>query len=168
MSLVIPLFSGIVGAFLVFCLGVLRERWRREQELEGLLRLVDKEIQHNELSGLPELAVKSGADFDAREPARALRIDTWQQARAKIAELLLNRERFSTLADYYLNVQTLNNLLDPHASPIQRRESIPGIVSLLDKQGTDIRHWIESDYIGDHLPTWKILRRYTGWDVVSK
>lgn len=41
------LFSGVVGALIVFVLGLLREWWREEREREGLLRLLLAEIDHN-------------------------------------------------------------------------------------------------------------------------
>jgi hypothetical protein len=41
------LLSGLVGALLVFVLGIVREWWRNEREWRGLLRLLLAEIKHN-------------------------------------------------------------------------------------------------------------------------
>jgi hypothetical protein len=41
------LLSGLIGALLVFLLGLLREWWRNEQERRGLLVLLLAEIRHN-------------------------------------------------------------------------------------------------------------------------
>jgi hypothetical protein len=41
------LVSGLVGAVLVFLLGVIREAWRNDREKLGVQRLILAEIKHN-------------------------------------------------------------------------------------------------------------------------
>jgi hypothetical protein len=140
------LFGGAVGALSVFFLGLLKEWWQRDREQKGLLRLVDAEIGHND-SGLTELSVLEDRDYDNEPPGRPLRLDAWEQNRAKLAQLLPH-EKLTDLSTYYRNTQTLNNLLDPHTSPSSRRKNIPGVVRTLADHGTNVRAWIQGDYIG--------------------
>jgi hypothetical protein len=70
-NIVIPLFSGLIGALLVFCLGVLKDACQQVSELKGLLRLIEAEIGLNELS-LSKLSTNNGFDVWNKEAGRPL------------------------------------------------------------------------------------------------
>lgn len=101
------LLSGLVGALLVFLLGVAREWWRNEQERRGLLLLLKSEIAHNaELVGLIR---ESGAGFAKQPDIVALKTETWRETRARAAQLL-PAEIVEALDAYYSQLETLLSL----------------------------------------------------------
>ncbi len=130
-------------------------------ELEGLLRLVEKEIHFNELSRLPQLSLSAAGEknLDKREVGRCLVTSAWQQVRARIAQLLLSSGRFGELASYYQGVQNLNDRLDPLTAPIERQNIPPEAIDLTN-QGLAIRRWLADEYLNDSRSAWgKVWRR---------
>ena len=95
--------------------------WLRKTERKGLLRLVFAELSRNE-SKLRALPIEGIEEFIAANlPVRALNVDTWEQARVRMA-LLLREERFRALAEYYMNVHEYNDMLNPDQSFPQNKK----------------------------------------------
>jgi hypothetical protein len=106
------LFSGIVGALLVFILGTAREEWRNDREKPGLLRLLLAEIDHN-IEVFETIGETKRQKIDvviSPEFAPSVRVDTWQDVRAKAARLL-NKQLRDALNAYYSPLQTLLTLV---------------------------------------------------------
>ena len=144
-NVVIPLFSGLLGALLVFCLGVLKDACRQVSELKGLLRLIDAEMGLNEI-GLDKLS-SNGFEAWATEAGRPLELQVWKEARVRLAQLLTS-SKFRDLVAYYSKVEELNYLLvGQHVSPKQRQEQIPPAVVQAQDDSRDIRAWIDKDYV---------------------
>jgi len=147
------LSSGLLGALLVFVLGELRQTWREIIELEGLLRLVEKEIAFN-LSRVPRVRTPRG---DRSLPTKLLVIEAWQQTRVRIAQLLLDSERFGMLTDYYQGVREVNDLLSQPTSPTREQSpTLEEVVNLTNK-GEDIRQYLRDNHLGDSRPAWRKL-----------
>jgi hypothetical protein len=138
-----------VGAYVAHRLREGTERDRRKSELEGLLRLAAMEIDFNKALVLEDYLHKDPKDyFLAANPGRLLRTDVWKQVRPKIAQLLPTH-RFTSLVEYYANVQGFNNLLDEHTPPKIRTRDLPGLAdSLANELGPEVRKWMRDDYIG--------------------
>jgi hypothetical protein len=169
MNIEIALFSGLVGALSVFVLGWLKGLWESERQLEGLLRLIYREIDFNERNGLPIIQAtlwNLGDDIKDKKIGIPLNTDVWQQSRVRIAQLLRDREGFGEMVVYYMNVQTVNHLLAPPDIGVQRYQSLKNCIPDLYPQGVKVREWIESTYLGDQNATWrKIFIRVTGRDI---
>ena len=166
-NVLLVLSSGTIGALLVFVLGLLKERRRERKELEGLLRLIEKEVHFNELSRLPALRVRQGGDLHPPRPGgrplvgRLLVMEAWEQARVRIAQLLLNSKNFGELTNYYRDLQELNDLLDEHASPIERGDLKRRVDDLANK-GLAVRRWIKDNYLKEERRSW--WRAFFGWE----
>lgn len=132
-NVLLVLSSGLLGALLVFVLGLWRDRSREKKELEGLLRLVEKEVHFNQNSRLPGLSAVKDADLQYWAVGRPLVAEAWQQARVRIAQLLRSVENFNELTDYYRDLQELNDLLDEHASPASRQDIKRRAIDLANK-----------------------------------
>jgi len=107
------LFSGIVGAFLVFVLGVVREEWRRDREAVGILRLLQAEIEHNITTAqtLEYWRYAEAVKIDMRILPR-MKVEVWHDVRVRAAQLL-PEALIQALNDYYsplANVLTLSDL----------------------------------------------------------
>jgi hypothetical protein len=154
------LFGAVLGSTATHMWHVWRERRQHARELEGLLRLIEKEIHFNQLSRLPALAVRQGGDLHPRPGGRPLVgrplvMEAWQLARVRIAQLLLNSKNFGELTTYYRDLQELNDLLDEHASPIERGDLKRRVIELTNK-GVAVRQWIEGNYLKEeHRPWWQ-------------
>jgi hypothetical protein len=103
------LVSGLLGALLVFVLGVIREAWRNDQEKLGLLRLLLAEIEHN--AEVTKTIGEATSDLlSSQEFSRSMNTETWRDVRTKAARLLPQEMR-KALVDYYAPLQTLKTLL---------------------------------------------------------
>jgi hypothetical protein len=102
------LFSGVVGALLVFWLGTHREmqnaRERRDEERKALWRLVDMEIYQNRYK--LEIIRESPNLGQLYDSYSQLHIETWQESKARLAQLL-SPERIEVLVKYYGLIQRL-------------------------------------------------------------
>jgi hypothetical protein len=103
------LLSGLIGALLVFLLGVLREWWRDERERRGLMRLLLAEVRQN--TETTELTVASIRD---EHPATvrdfpAINMEVWSDVRARATQLF-PADLFEVLDRYYTPLQTLMTL----------------------------------------------------------
>lgn len=107
------LLSGIVGALLVFGLGIAREWWRNEQERRSLLRLLLAEIKHNGevLFTVSERLRDQApvADLIGHPNFRALKTRTWSDVQGRAAMLLPN-DLMTRLDGYYSPLETLLTL----------------------------------------------------------
>lgn len=109
------LFSGVVGALLVFVAGILREEWRNDRETVGILRLLQAEIEHNDAAvrTLDYWRNASVVNIDMRL-LPLVKAEVWQGVRVRAAQLLPELLARS-LNDYYSpleNVVTLRGLQD--------------------------------------------------------
>jgi hypothetical protein len=138
-----------VGAYVNHLLSERAKRDRRKSELEGLLRLAAMEIDFNRALVLEDYLHKDPREyFLAANPGRPLSTDVWKQARPRIAQLL-PAHRFTSLVEYYANVQSFNNLLDEHTPPKIRTRDLPGAAdSLANRLGPEVTKWMRDDYIG--------------------
>jgi hypothetical protein len=135
------LLAGALSALGVFALGVVREWLLRRRELAGLMRLLATEITHN-ANYLPELLAKVQM-MSSWHTNRPLRMDTWEQTRTRVADLLPDDKKFQALTEYYSEVMRMNNMLDPHTNiNILRTEALP-LVDSIRKRGKDICGWID-------------------------
>ena len=140
------LLAGSIGALGVFVLTTLKDwvwaRRLRRTERKGLLRLVFAELSRNE-SNLRALRVESIEEFAAAHlSVRALNVDTWEQARVRMA-VLLGDERFRELAEYYMNVHEYNDMLNPNQSlPQNKTKRASNLIAILLKQSDRIKSWI--------------------------
>ena len=101
------LLSGVLGALLVFLLGIFREWWRNEQERRGLLRLLSSEVRHN--AELVALVRKSGDGTIRLTDIAAMKAEVWRESRARAARLL-PPEMLLDLDSYYSRLETLLSL----------------------------------------------------------
>lgn len=110
------LFSGVVGALLVFWLGTRRDKQnakdREDGERKALWRLVDMEIYQNRyklemIEDSPDL----GQLYDSYSQ---LHIETWRESKARLAQLL-PPERIEVLVKYYGLIQRLGVSLHDEA-----------------------------------------------------
>jgi len=101
------LLSGVLGALLVFLLGIFREWWRNEQERRGLLRLLLSEVRHN--AELVALVRKSGDGTIRLTDIAAMKAEVWRESRARAARLL-PPEMLLDLDSYYSRLETLLSL----------------------------------------------------------
>ena len=103
------LVSGLVGAVLVFLLGIIREAWRNRREKLGVLWLLLAEIRHN--AEVVRSIEERGQDLIASADFPfSMRTDTWRDLRKTAARLLPDNLR-QALNDYYSPLQTLLTLL---------------------------------------------------------
>jgi hypothetical protein len=133
-----------------------RERWKREDEeqakqrraeLEGLLRFVSVEIALHKALVLDDILHADPKDY-AHASYRSLKTDAWEQVRPRLAQLL-PPHRFANLAEYYVNAQQFNDLLDEHTPPKTRMQRLPySAGSLANDLGPEVRTWMREDYIG--------------------
>lgn len=102
------LLSGLVGALLVFCLGLVRESWRNGRERQGLLRLVLAEMRHNQLVLYRTYgdisAVSESAAHEAMTLTKLFQVAAWEDTRVRLAQLLPS-EAFTHLSSHYGNLQ---------------------------------------------------------------
>jgi hypothetical protein len=106
------LFAGLLGALLVFVLGLLREEWRSDREQVALLRLLLAEVEHN-VAVVQTLEHWRGSDppIDMRLMP-IIKSEVWHDVRVRAAQLL-PEELTTVLNDYYSpldNVLTIREL----------------------------------------------------------
>lgn len=146
MNVLIALSSGLFGAFLVFVLGWLKELWLRRRERIRLLRLIFVEFSRNE-SNLKRLLRKIPGGFkEGDDSPTPLRTDTWEQSRVRLAQLL-PRDLLRELAEYYMIVYELNELLNRYAKEVHK-QTLPFQVRSLLERGESIKDRIAGHYIG--------------------
>jgi hypothetical protein len=144
-----------VGAFVAYRLGQRAERKRAEGELYGLLRLVSAEAAFHQRAIIEDFSNIDQGRFWSQNPGRSLSTDTWEQVRQRVAQLL-PANRFASLAEYYLNVQHFNNLLDEYSSPLDKSQNLQSQANAIANELVpEIRGWMEKAYIGpiSTLPT---------------
>jgi hypothetical protein len=115
LSVIVPLFSGIVGGVLVMLiqnhLRNKREQRNREEELRGLIRIVDFEMAQNENLLQEALTVDTvtaaGAQYNPILELRNLETRDWDNAKVRLARLALG-EHFHSLNTYYRVTQDLS------------------------------------------------------------
>jgi hypothetical protein len=151
-----------VGALVAYRLRQRAERKRAEGELKraegelrGLLCLVYVEAAVHQSVIRNHFRDINPEIFHSANPVRSLTTDDWIQVRSRIAQLL-PADEFARLAEYYLNVQTFNNLLDGHTpSKDGRRQLQIQADSIANDLGPKIREWMRNFCIGpgSTLPT---------------
>jgi hypothetical protein len=127
------LLSGVLGALLVFLLGIFREWWRNEQERRGLLRLLLSEVRHN--AELVALVRKSGEETIRLTDIAAMKAEIWRESRARAARLL-PPEMLLDLDSYYSRLETLLSLrrLTLSAEMMQGRWTLAVIEGKMDEE----------------------------------
>jgi hypothetical protein len=135
------ILAGAAGALGVFLLGQLKEWWLRRRELEGLMRLLEAELDYNdgELQRIHDEMVRMVAWYQISPPASA---HTWEQVRARIAALLRSEPRLRDLTDYYLRVRQVNERMASQGSPSALQVYASDIVKPLQADGQRIREWM--------------------------
>ena len=98
----------MIGALLVFGLGVLREWNRNTLERQGLLRLLLSEIEHNAELVDQIRDAKWGSMLSP--DVTAMKTETWRAARTRVAQLL-PLELLKDLDCYYSLLETMLVLL---------------------------------------------------------
>jgi hypothetical protein len=108
------LLAGVLGALLVFFLGVLREWWREEQERRGLLILLLADLEHN--------AEVIRTIYDRMDPGQAMeeltahphfanqKAKTWEGVQERAAALLPD-DLMEALQEYYAPLEALLTLV---------------------------------------------------------
>jgi hypothetical protein len=108
------LLSGLIGALLVFLLGVLREWWRNEQERRGLLILLLTEISHNgEVIRTVQDRINTDQameDLIGHPHFSTQKVRTWDNVQDRAAALLPD-DLMSVLDEYYAPLETLLTLV---------------------------------------------------------
>lgn len=142
------LLAGSIGALGVFVLTVLKDSvqgWRqRKRERNGLLRLVSTEIDLHRVLVLDDYLEADSAN----KPRRLLGTDAWEQVRPRLAALL-PAYRLASLAEYYINAQRFNVVMDEHTQPKNREwEAHELASSLANTLGPENRKWMRENYIG--------------------
>lgn len=104
----------VLGAVMVYLLGEWGDRRQRKRELKGLLRILDIEIAANER--LIRIFDERPA-WISRAPDHSLQSRVWEDARVRLAYLLKSHEQFDDIAQYYGNIQAVEEyrLLDTGA-----------------------------------------------------
>lgn len=105
------MLSGLIGALLVFCLGLARELWRNDRERRGVLRLLLAEIEHN--VEVVRTVRESKPALIGSPDLPFMKTDAWQATRLRAAQLLPD-QLFSDLEVYYSLLETLLTLLGFH------------------------------------------------------
>ena len=113
-----------------------------------MLRLIDREVAFNQTSRLPKLAGIQDLDLHQRQVGPPLVKEAWHQARVRLAQLLENSGHYRDLADYYHDLQELNDLIGEHGSPKARGDIKSRAVNLTNK-GLNLRKWIKDKYLKD-------------------
>jgi hypothetical protein len=127
------LFAGVVGALLVFVLGLVREKWRSDREQVGILRLLLAEIHHN-IAVVQTLEHWRGAvlNIDVRLLPR-MKAEVWRDVRVRAAQLL--REKLiTTLNDYYSPLDNVITLREVQEDPTKLDLSNNVMMDALGKQ----------------------------------
>jgi hypothetical protein len=114
LGLVGSLFSGLVGGLIVLLVQTRqrnnREKEERQQELKGLLRIVDQEMSRNDDLLQEALAVDartaSGAEVTPLWEVRNLESRDWDNAKVRLARLA-DPEHFKNLDTYYRKAREL-------------------------------------------------------------
>jgi hypothetical protein len=108
------LLSGLIGALLVFLLGVLREWWRNEQERRGLLILLLAEISHNRevIRTVQDRINPNQAmeDLIGHPHFSTQKLKTWDNVQERAAALLPD-DPMAALDEYYAPLETLLTLV---------------------------------------------------------
>lgn len=108
------LLSGLIGALLVFLLGLLREWWRNEQERRGLLILLLAEITHNaEVIRTVQDRINPGQameDLIGHPHFSTQKARTWNNVQDRAAALLPD-DLMAALDEYYAPLETLLTLV---------------------------------------------------------
>ena len=101
------LLSGLIGALLVFCLGVARELWRDERERRGVLRIILAEMEHN--FEVEATVRRSRSAMIGPGHVVLMHTDGWRDTRVKAA-LLLPPKLLSGIEAYYSALETMLTL----------------------------------------------------------
>lgn len=100
--------GALVGAVVTHLLREWTESRREAREREGLLRLILSESRHNQkllYRTYMDLAkIEDSALLRALAPIDLFKLDTWNETRIRLAQLLPSGE-FSYLATYYMDLQ---------------------------------------------------------------
>lgn len=121
------LFSGVVGALLVFYLGTRKDRQnaaeQKDEERKALWRLVDMEIYQNKYK---LEAIRDSPDLgQLYDSYSQLHTETWRESKARLAQLL-PPERIEVLVKYYGLIQRLGASLHDEAfkpdTPLSRKD----------------------------------------------
>ncbi len=111
LGLIVPLFSGFVGGLVVLYiqnhLRNKKEEKERDQELKGLLRVLDAEMARNEELLHKAVAVDLSPSGGDRTPIIALRdleLADWDRTKVRLARLT-DGEHFTALDKYYRKVR---------------------------------------------------------------
>lgn len=114
MAALTALFSGAVGALLVFFLGWLREWWRDERARRGLLVLLRSEIEHNtEVIRAIEDRLRDNApieDLLGHPRFTAQKTATWDNVQERAAALLPD-DIMAAVDGYYSPLEALLTLV---------------------------------------------------------
>jgi hypothetical protein len=113
-SLIVPLFSGFVGGLIVMLiqnhLKNKEEERNRQQELKGLIRLVDAEMSRNEdllkQALAVDVATSSGAGRSPILALNGLEGADWDRTKVRLARLA-DGEYFNKLDAYYIKARDL-------------------------------------------------------------
>jgi hypothetical protein len=137
-----------VGAYVTHRLRERAESARANTERDGLLRLISVEAALNRRLLTDDYLDKRSFEFVSANSGRSLHMDIWEQARARLAQLLPTH-RLASLSEYYANVQHFNNLLDEHTEGMIRIRDLPGVADTLANDFIpEVRKWIREDYTG--------------------
>lgn len=151
------LLAGSIGALAVFVLGVLRDFVRRRRGLRGLARLVHSEIIHNHLT----------LDSFYSEPRHvlspslnAVRTETWETARVRLAEMM-PADDFGSIAYYYMFLQELKHvplIAGSHtvSDPVELIKDLLETLAEQEKDATEVA--LAYANLGDLLG-WRRMRR---------
>jgi hypothetical protein len=100
--------GALVGAVMTHLLRERAERRREEREREGLLRLVLSETRHNQdllyRTYVDLSKIEDSALLRALAPIDLFKLDTWNDTRIRLAQLVPSDE-FSHLATHYMDLQ---------------------------------------------------------------
>ncbi len=129
-------FLPLVGAVLGAIVGALANGWYRDREAkkaedrerEGLLRLIDLEVQYNKLQ--LHIGIKGEARLFDLLSINKPSTDIWDRSAVRLTQLLTPIEA-SALAVYYKEIAKILNAIEASATP--RHEAI---VSTLSKAGS--------------------------------
>ena len=128
------LFSGVVGALLVFVLGILRQEWRDDREGVGILRLLLAEVEYN-VAVVQTLEYWRTADvvsIDMRLLPH-MKAEVWRDVRVRAAQLL-PKELTATLNDHYSPLDNVIAIREVQEDPKKLDLSSHVMMNALGKQ----------------------------------
>jgi hypothetical protein len=123
------------------------EAWRsRRRELRGLLYLLDLEVSHN-LRSLSLFA--KNPDIVTQHVVQPIRTATWEDSKARIVQLMKNRDHFEDIASFYNNLENmiLPTIQTDQVSDEARQIFLLGKLPDMQEQAQEIR-----DVIHTYIP----------------